>query len=182
MHTATQPAVATEPARDEFTGPRSVVLHPAFKYIAVASLAAGVGIFALIDRVEFSRTQHAVVQAALGGAVRSRDEARTDALLRTGVNPNPDTLGGATTPLLAAVQAQPASLAVVRSLLAHGANPNAAGALGETPLGVAAARGDETLCRLLVAAGARTSELSTERPAWAGADSQRASTLAMVRP
>jgi ankyrin repeat protein len=44
---------------------------------------------------------------------------------------------------------------IVRSLVAHGADVNAAGAAGYTPLHVAASRGNEELVRFLVASGAR---------------------------
>jgi ankyrin repeat protein len=43
---------------------------------------------------------------------------------------------------------------IVRSLVAHGADVNAAGAAGYTPLHVAASRGNEEMVRFLVASGA----------------------------
>ena len=46
--------------------------------------------------------------------------------------------------------------AIVRALVAHGADVNAAGAAGYTPLHVAASRGNAELVRFLVASGART--------------------------
>jgi ankyrin repeat protein len=46
--------------------------------------------------------------------------------------------------------------AIVRALLAHGADVNAAGATGVTPLHIAASRGSEDLVRLLVSVGAKT--------------------------
>jgi ankyrin repeat protein len=46
--------------------------------------------------------------------------------------------------------------AVVKALVAHGADVNATGATGVTPLHVAASRGNEELVRFLVAAGAKT--------------------------
>jgi uncharacterized protein len=46
--------------------------------------------------------------------------------------------------------------AIVRALVAHGADVNAAGAANYTPLHVAASRGDAELVRFLVASGART--------------------------
>lgn len=45
---------------------------------------------------------------------------------------------------------------IVRALVAHGADVNAAAAAGYTPLHVAASRGNEELVRFLVESGART--------------------------
>jgi ankyrin repeat protein len=57
------------------------------------------------------------------------------------------------TPLLLAVFSN--NVSVVKLLLSNGADPNGASGKGETPLGSAAAKGEEMICRLLLARGAR---------------------------
>lgn len=65
--------------------------------------------------------------------------------------------GGAekNTPLHAALAGR-CDAAIVRAMVAHGADVNANGANGYTPLHVAASRGDDELVRFLVESGART--------------------------
>jgi len=79
----------------------------------------------------------------------------TELLLERGASLNTIS-GGAekNTPLHAAL-AGAGDAAIVRALVAHGADVNATGANAYTPLHVAASRGNEELIRFLVASGAR---------------------------
>jgi ankyrin repeat protein len=101
-----------------------------------------------------SGTNDTPLLMALAASTASRNQAGSDIallLIERGADVNAARIWDGMTPLIRAVQTNQA--AVVRALLARGANPNLANASGLTPLEAAVSR--EDLQQLLIKAGAR---------------------------
>lgn len=109
------------------------------------AVAAVLFAIVLAAGIVWSKRQELLVHAAVRG-----DVVILDALLAVGADPNSTVTGSS--PLYAAVWHR--RLEAAGSLIAHGADVNAAGASGVTPLISAASNGDDAIVRLLLSHGA----------------------------